>query len=106
MAQQEILRMFAMQPPREFELRGFKVSIKSVEVENGTLKVDLSATKDGKPAKADLPYYYKNPPTMVPDGTTSIIKDQKGNDIVIDNFKEDFGASLEEMITQTLESQN
>ena len=62
-----------------------KYDIESISEENGLLKVIVKG--QGK----RNPFYFKNPPIMVPDG---------------DDFKEDHEEALKQILLQTLELKN
>lgn len=46
------------------------------------------------------PFYFQNPPLLVPDGTKSIEIDSEGNEIEVDNFTEDLEKAFEHIVTQ------
>ena len=73
---------------------------------SGAVEVIISAKRDGKELRVNNPYLFYNPPIKVADGTkrTEILED--GTEILVDNFEVNPKKALEEIIIQTLKSQN
>ena len=67
------------------EIKGHKIKLSE---ERGLLRIDVEGI--GKKS----PIFIKNPPILVPDGTKKKIVDDFGNEMEIDNYKED----LEEVL--------
>lgn len=86
---------------RKFNYKGYKIEIVSKEEVDGLLKVVVTAEEGGKALKLNNPYFFKNPPIKVPDGTKRT-ESIEGTDVELDNFKIDPEAALREIIYQTI----
>lgn len=102
------VREFAKLKINQFSRQGIIVDIVEGPLEeNNLLKVVISATKNGMPLLVDNPYLFKNPPILIPDGSTYQEFDPKLG-IVVErpNYKEDIAEVFQEIIVQILEGQN
>lgn len=88
---------------RQFSYNDIDIEItRGPEVVDGVLRVELRASRDGKPLPVDNPYLFVNPPTKVPDGTwRKETVDGKERDIP--NMREDPGEAFRVMIGQAVE---
>lgn len=75
-------------------------------IDGAKLVVNIQAVKNGKNLFVDNPLIFINPPIKVPDGTYHIEQNLEGNDIEVDNFKEDPAEALKEVIYQVVKTQN
>lgn len=85
----------------KYQKDGFDIEILEVSEERGLLKVMIRAFEDGQELKLNLPFYFGNPPTKVPDGTKKEI-DLGNKKVMISNFKEDVLGALEEMVADAV----
>jgi len=90
--------------PIKYTYKGIDIEITKISEEKGLLKVICNATKDGK--KIDLgrknPFWFKNPPILIPDGTMTITQIDRYN-FEVANFKEDLLGALKIIIGQAIE---
>lgn len=84
----------------------YDIEITNVSKENDLLKVEATAKIDGEVVKLDTPFFYRNPPILIPDGTTSKVEVTMpfGGSVVRDekNYKQDPLGALKEIVSQTI----
>lgn len=88
-----------------FTIRGITIEIVSQPVfERNCVRLILQATKNGKRLNLDNPFYFYNPPIMVPTGQKRQIFDHATQrNIEIDTYEENPQLALKENIIQTIE---
>lgn len=87
---------------KPYSRHGFDIEILEIGTEIGLLKVIVRAKKNGQYVFVDNPFYFVNPPILVPDGTKKTIVNRVGQVVQVDNFKEDLVEALKEIVAQTL----
>ena len=102
MAKEKALILSEADKPDTYTYKDLEISIQSHKyLEDGRLKVIAEATKEGVSIPVDNPLYFINPPTSVPDGTFR--KEMvHGEELDIDNFKEDAQEALKQIVGQTI----
>lgn len=92
--------------PDSFILRGITIQIiKQPIYEKNSIKIYIRAQKAGKELNLDNPFYFFNPPILVPSGQTQTIFDHPTNRFMeIPIYEENPQEALKENIIQTLES--
>ena len=89
-----------------FTIRGIEVDIEEQPVyEQDCVKIVIKAKKGADELAVDNPYYFYNPPVLVPTGTTHIVHDDIAGDIDVPDYEENAQLALQENIIQTLEKQ-
>lgn len=92
-------------PQVEFSIDGVEIEIFVLKQEDGLLKVDARAVKDGEVLKVDNPLYFKNPPLKVPTGKfhKELID---GEEVDVMNYREAPEEALKQIIWQVIKLQN
>ena len=91
----------------DFEKDNIKIKIETLTyTTSGAVEAIISAKRDGKELRVNNPYLFYNPPLKVPDGTKKIEILKDGTEILVDNFEVNPKKALEEIIIQTIKSQN
>ncbi len=91
--------------PVKYAYEGIDIKITSLSMENSLLKVMVSAQKNGKEIKLDLPFYYQNPPILVSIGTKRTAVEY-GEEVELNNYREDIPEALRRIVGETVKLQS
>lgn len=100
----KVREFLKLEKPNDYVYKGIKIHIKEISEENGLLKIRAYAERGGFQIPLDNPFYFQNPPIMVPDGTFHKEK-IGGEEFEVHNFKEDLEEALKEFLGQVIEYQ-
>lgn len=86
-----------------FEEGKYSIIVDEIGYEGDLFKVVVRAYVDGKKIFVDNPYYFRNPPISVEDGTFQTATNEKDEEIQVPNTKVDLVGAVKKMIIDTLE---
>lgn len=95
---------FSKLPRQHSFVRGdFIIQISGLSSFEGSISMNVQATKNGQNVLLSNPFIFHNPPILVPDGTyrMKMFDDKEGQ---VDNFKEDIQEALYQMVHEAIKT--